>query len=62
MLPALSPAQWITLAAVAAAGLVLAVLFLKLGLKLLKALLILILLAFVALLVTFVLLALRKGW
>ena len=49
MLPALSPAQWITLAAVAAAGFVLAVLFLKLGLKLLKALLILILLAFVAL-------------
>ena len=62
MLPALSPAQWITLAAVAAAGLVLAILFLKLGLKLLKALLILILLAFVALLVTFVFQALRKGW
>lgn len=62
MLPALSPAQWITCAAVAAAGFVLAVLFLKLGLKLLKALLILILLAFVALLVTFVFQALRKGW
>jgi hypothetical protein len=47
---------------VAAAGFVLAVLFLKLGLKLLKGLLILVLLAFVALLVTFVFLALRKGW
>jgi len=62
MLPALSPAQWITLAAVATAGFLLAIFFLKLGLKLLKALLILILLAFVALLVTFVFLALRKGW
>jgi hypothetical protein len=40
----------------------LAVLFLKLGLKLLKGLLILVLLAFVALLVTFVFQALRKGW
>ena len=62
MLPALSTAQWIALAAVAAVGLVLAVLFLKLGLKLLKGLLILTLLSFVALLVTFVYLALRKGW
>jgi len=62
MLPALSPAQWITCAAVAAVGLVLAVLFLRLGLKLLKGLLILTLLSFVALLVTFVYLALRKGW
>jgi hypothetical protein len=40
----------------------LAVLFLKLGLKLLKALLILVLLAFVAALVTFLILAYRKGW
>jgi hypothetical protein len=47
---------------VAAVGLVLAVLFLRLGLKLLKGLLILTLLSFVALLVTFVYLALRKGW
>jgi len=62
MLPALSTAQWIALAAVAAVGLVLAVLFLRLGLKLLKGLLILILLSFAALLVTFVFLALRKGW
>ena len=62
MLPALSTAQWIALAAVAAVGLVLVVLFLKLGLKLLKGRLILTLLAFVALLVTFVYLALRKGW
>jgi hypothetical protein len=62
MLPALSTAQWIALAAVAAVGLVLAVLFLRLGLKLLKGLLILTLLSFVALLVTFVYLALRKGW
>lgn len=62
MLPALSTAQWIALAAVAAVGLVLVVLFLKLGLKLLKGLLILTLLSFVALLVTFVYLALRKGW
>jgi len=62
MLPALSPAQWITLAAVATAGFVLAVLFLRLGLKLLKGLLILALLSFVALLVTFVYLALQKGW
>lgn len=62
MLPALSTAQWIALAAVAAVGLVVAVLFLRLGLKLLKGLLILTLLSFVALLVTFVYLALRKGW
>ena len=62
MLPALSTAQWIALAAVAAVGLVLAVLFLRLGLKLLKGLLILTLLSFVALLVAFVYLALRKGW
>ena len=62
MLPALSTAQWIALAAVAAVGLVLAVLFLRLGVKLLKGLLILTLLSFVALLVTFVYLALRKGW
>jgi hypothetical protein len=62
MLPALSTAQWIALAAVAAVGLVLVVLFLRLGLKLLKGLLILTLLSFVALLVTFVYLALRKGW
>ncbi len=62
MLPALSTAQWIALAAVAAVGLVVAVLFLRLGLKLLKGLLILILLSFAALLVTFVFLALRKGW
>jgi len=62
MLPALSPAQWIAFAAVATAGFVLAVLFLKLGLKLLKALLILVLLAFVAALVTFLILAYRKGW
>jgi len=62
MLPALSTAQWIALAAVAAVGLVLAVLFLRLGLKLLKGLLILTLLSFVALLVTFVYLALLKGW
>ncbi len=62
MLPALSPAQWIALAAVATAGFVLAILFLKLGLKLLKALLILVLLAFVGLVITFVFLALRKGW
>ena len=62
MLPALSTAQWIALAAVAAVGLVLAVLFLRLGLKLFKGLLILTLLSFVALLVTFVYLALRKGW
>lgn len=62
MLPALSTAQWIALAAVAAVGLVLAVLFLRLGLKLLKGLLILTLLSFAALLVTFVFLALRKGW
>jgi hypothetical protein len=44
------------------AGFVLAILSLKLGLKLLKALLILILLAFVALLITFVFLALQKWW
>ena len=62
MLPALSTAQWIALAAVAAVGLVVAVLFLRLGLKPLKGLLILTLLSFAALLVTFVFLALRKGW
>lgn len=62
MLPALSTAQWIAIAVAAAVGLALVLLFLKLGLKLLKGLLILTLLSFVALLVTFVYLALRKGW
>ena len=62
MLPALSTAQWIAIAVAAAMGLALVLLFLKLGFKVLKALLILTLLSFVALLVTFVYLALRKGW
>jgi hypothetical protein len=62
MLPALSTAQWIALAAVAAVGLVLAVLFLRLGLKLLKGLLILALVAFAAAFTAFLILAYRKGW
>jgi hypothetical protein len=62
MPPALSTAQWIAIAVVAATGLVFAVLFLRFGMKLLKGLLILTLMSFVALLVTFVFLALRKGW
>jgi hypothetical protein len=59
MVPALSTAQWIVIAVVAAVGLALVLLFLKLGSK---ALLILALVAFAAALTTFLTLAYRKVW
>ena len=62
MLPALSTAQWIAIAVAAAVGLTLVLLFLKLGFKVLKALLILALVAFAAAFTTFLILAYRKGW
>jgi len=62
MLPALSTAQWIAIAVAAAEGLALVLLFLKLGFKVLKALLILALVAFAAAFTTFLILAYRKGW
>jgi hypothetical protein len=61
MPPALSTTQWIAIAVVAATGLVLAIIFLRFGLKLLKGLLILALVAFAAALATFLILAYRKG-
>ena len=62
MLPALSTAHWIAIAVAAAVGLALVLLFLKLGFKVLKALLILALVAFAAAFTTFLILAYRKGW
>ena len=62
MLPALSTAQWIAIAVAAAVGLALVLLLLKLGFKVLKALLILALVAFAAAFTTFLILAYRKGW
>lgn len=62
MLPALSTAQWIAIAVVAAVGLALVLLLLKLGFKVLKAMLILALVAFAAAFTAFLILAYRKGW
>ena len=62
MLPALSTAQWIAIAVATAVGFALVLRFLKLGFKVLKALLILALVAFAAAFTTFLILAYRKGW